>query len=202
MKIISDNIDIMTLDSRFQDFAGFPCLNLTCRPGHYIGLGVKRIGDVIISLSALLLLLPVYLFISLVLKIQGPRVHLIEKRVGKKGKLFSMFKFETFQNPSEDTLSRKNGSHDRQNISSFRKFLRKYNLDEIPQLFNVLKGEMSFIGPRPALPGEVVKDNDVHKARLEVKPGITGLWQIDKTRKWKLDEMVRMDIFYILNWWC
>jgi len=199
VKIITDNMDIMTLDSKFQDFAGFPCLNLTCRPGYYIGLGVKRISDVIISFSALLLLLPLYLLISLVLKIQGPRVHLIEKRVGKKGKIFSMYKFDTFQDPSGDAVSLKGGNPAKQKISSFRKVLRKYNLDEIPQLFNVLKGEMSFIGPRPALPEEVVKDNDLHKARLEAKPGITGLWQIDKTRKWKLDEMVRMDIFYILN---
>ena len=85
-------------------------------------------------------------------------------------------------------------------VTRLGRFLRKYNIDEIPQFVNILKGEMSFIGPRPPLPEEVAQYEKWHKARLEVKPGVTGLWQVDKERKWKFDEMVRLDIHYILNW--
>lgn len=209
VKIISDDFGAEAIDSRIKDFAGFPSLDFECMPSYYIGSCLKRLTDITIALAGLIILSPLILFILLRLKFEDGEAFFIQKRLGKNGKEFFLYKFRTMipdaenhkehlDNMATDGLLFKVRNDPR--ATRFGRFLRKYNLDEIPQFINVLKGEMSLIGPRPPLPGEVAQYEDWHKARLEVKPGITGLWQVDKKRKWKFDEMVKLDIHYILNW--
>ena len=175
---------------------------------YYIGLGIKRLADIIIASIGLIILSPFILLIALVLKSESNAAFYNQIRIGKDGKKFLMYKFRTMVPGAESQKAdlenmATNGplfkSKNDPRVTRFGKFLRKYNLDEIPQLLNVLRGELSFIGPRPPLPEEVSEYEDWHLSRLEIKPGITGLWQVDKKRKWKFDEMVKLDIYTFLS---
>lgn len=208
-RIISDDSESTVIDTRVRDFLGFPSLEFNPASSYYVALGFKRLTDLFIAFLSVISLFPLIAFIYLWLRFEDPDVFFIRKRVGKNEKKFQMYKFRSMINDAEKA------KEDLENIitdgpifkvsndprvTPVGRVLRRYNLDEIPQFFNVLKGDMSIIGPRPPLPEEVAEYDDWHKARLEIKPGITGLWQVDKERKWKFDEMVRLDIYYILNW--
>ncbi len=208
-RIISDESENKIIDSRVKDFFGFPSLAFERGSYHYLVLGLKRVMDVVMSLFFLGLLSPLILLIAIALKSGGHRVSYVQKRVGKNGRIFKMYKFRTMvdhahalrehlENVVTEGPMLKIRNDPR--VTRVGRFLRRYNLDEIPQLINVLQGHMSIIGPRPPLPEEVASYDRWHEARLEIKPGITGLWQVDKERKWKFDQMVRLDIYYILNW--
>jgi len=182
---------------------------------------VKRALDVIISLLALLSLAPLLLLIALLIKLDSPGpVLFTQERVGydpktRRRRNFTLYKFRTMQHRADDEVHRahvtnliRNGVtlgagqqtlklvHDRR-ITRVGRWLRASSLDELPQALNVLKGDMSLIGPRPALPYEVDVYEDWHKRRLEALPGITGLWQVKGRCRVSFDEMVRMDIEYI-----
>ena len=186
-------------------------------------LKIKRMSDILIGLLATVLLFPVMLVIALGIKWSTPGpVLFAQKRVGYKGKMFTFLKFRTMLANSDDSIHREyvtklikgeiqNGSasvddkplyklDDDRRVTKIGKFLRAWSLDELPQLFNVLKGEMSLIGPRPAIPYEVENYRAWHMERLDVRPGITGLWQVRGRSRTTFDEMVRMDIEYIRNW--
>jgi exopolysaccharide biosynthesis polyprenyl glycosylphosphotransferase len=208
-RIISNDSESKIIDTRIKDFFGFPSLEFERGSYYYLALGLKRLTDIFIALFSIILLSPLIFFIYLLLKIEGGGVFFTQKRVGKSGKEFCIYKFKSMIDHAEKVKKHlenvvtegpifkvKNDPR----VTPVGRILRRYNLDEIPQLINVLKGHMSIIGPRPPLPEEVAAYERWHEARLEIKPGITGLWQVDKERKWKFDEMVRMDIFYILNW--
>jgi len=208
-KIISNDFESTAIDTRTRDFFGFPSLEFDCGSYYYVGLGLKRITDAFIALFSAIILSPLIAFIYVLLKFDGREGFFIQKRVGKDGKEFYMYKFRSMINDAEkvkeglDNIITDGPIFKVRNdprVTPVGRIIRKYNLDEIPQLINVLKGDMSIIGPRPPLPDEVAEYDGWHKARLEIKPGITGLWQVDKERKWKFDEMVRLDIYYILNW--
>ncbi len=185
---------------------------------------IKRLMDVIGSIVGIILLLPIMVIIAAVVKINsaGP-VLFKQKRVGYKGKCFTFFKFRTMFVHNEDQLHQEyvskliHGEQDQINygtkekpcykivddprITPVGRFLRKTSLDELPQFFNVLKGEMSLVGPRPPIPYEVKEYQNWHLRRiLEVKPGITGLWQVSGRSRTTFDEMVRLDIEYAKNW--
>ena len=209
VRIVSNDLESEAVDPRMTDFFGFPSLNYECRPSYYAGLGSKRTFDITVASLCLILLSPVIALIALKLRLGKGGAFFVQKRMGKGGGEFSMYKFRTMMPNAEnhksylDNMSADGRLFKVQNdmrVTRFGRFLRKYNLDEIPQLFNILKGDMSLIGPRPPLPEEVALYEKWHLARLEVRPGVTGLWQVDKKRKWKFDEMVRLDIHYILNW--
>lgn len=208
-RIISNDSESKVIDTRIKDFFGFPSLEFEQGSYYYLALGLKRLTDVFIALFSTILLSPLTFFIYILLKVEGREVFFSQKRVGKNGKEFQMYKFRSMFDDAEKVKRHlenivtegpifkvKNDPR----VTPVGRILRRYNLDEIPQLINVLKGHMSIIGPRPPLPEEVATYDRWHKARLEIKPGITGLWQVDKERKWKFDEMVRLDIYYILNW--
>jgi len=208
-RIISNNFESAVLDTKIKDFFGFPALEFNCRSFYYAALCLKRFTDIFVALLCLIILSPLIFFICFLLRCENGRVFFVQQRVGKCGKKFHMYKFRSMVNNAEtvnyeleEIISQGPIFKVRNDprVTPIGKILRKYNLDEIPQFFNVLKGEMSVIGPRPPLPKEVSMYDQWHKARLEIKPGITGLWQIDKERKWRFDEMARLDIYYILNW--
>lgn len=175
----------------------------------------KRSIDILGSLIGITLFSPVMLFAAIAIKLfdKGP-IFFKQKRVGLGGQLFNVLKFRTMK-VNNDTSAHKefaknfiNGDHSSNNgefkikqdprITPIGNFLRKTSLDELPQFFNVFMGTMSLVGPRPAVPYEVAEYNSWHKRRVfEVKPGITGVWQINGRSRTTFDEMVRMDIQYI-----
>jgi lipopolysaccharide/colanic/teichoic acid biosynthesis glycosyltransferase len=172
---------------------------------------IKRTFDVIASLIGLICLSPVFLIIAICIKINDPKgpVFYSAYRVGKNEKLFKMFKFRsmiTNADKLKDQLLSQNEvagamfklKHDPR-ITSVGRIIRKYSLDELPQLANVLQGNMSLVGPRPPLESEVAGYTDFDKQRLLVKPGCTGPWQVGGRNDVDFGEMVKLDLNYIKN---
>lgn len=175
---------------------------------HYIDLVFKRFFDLILSMIFLILLLPFMIIISIAIKLdsKGP-VIFAQKRVGMKGKPFIIYKFRTMVKNAEDLFrldikednigslifQEKNDAR----ITKVGGFLRRTSLDELPQLLNVLLGNMSLVGPRPEIPAVADYYNSIQKLRLLVKPGITGLAQISGRGEIELDKTIEYDLKYI-----
>lgn len=173
---------------------------------------VKRIFDIIMSSVAILILSPVFLIVALAIYIDDPKgsPFFAQTRVGRHGKKFKFYKFRSMVSNAEellDQLKEKNEKDgpvfkmkDDPRITRVGKFIRKTSIDELPQLFNILKGDMSIVGPRPSLPKEVSQYNDYQAQRLFVTPGLTCYWQASKKRdEIPFDEWVDLDIKYILE---
>ena len=168
----------------------------------------KRIFDIFAALMALILLAPVFLLIGIIIKINSPGpVLFIQKRNGFKGKAFGMYKFRSMVLDAEIRFKE---VEDKNEVSGYMfkikndpritkvgKIIRKTSIDELPQLINVIKGEMSIVGPRPPIGREVQKYDPWHNLRLSVKPGITGLWQISGRNALGFEDMCRLDLKYI-----
>lgn len=175
------------------------------RKGYFF---VKRLFDVILSIIGLILLSPVMIIVAYKIKREdGGPIFFKQVRVGKNGQHFEMYKFRSMIVNADQLLGKlkdKNEvdgamfkmKHDPR-ITKIGHFIRKHSLDELPQLMNVLKGDMSLVGPRPSLPSEVSKYSDYDKQRLYIIPGCTGLWQATERNDVGFDEMVRLDIEYI-----
>ncbi|MCX8128926.1 MAG: sugar transferase [Clostridia bacterium] len=168
----------------------------------------KRIFDIAASFFALLLLSPVFLGIWILIKVDSEgSVIFKQERVGHKGKIFKMYKFRSMIVNAEEHLERLEKKNEISGymfkikedprVTRIGRFIRKTSIDELPQLINVLKGDMSLVGPRPPLPREVIRYDRWHNLRMSVKPGITGLWQVSGRNKLGFDEMVRLDLKYI-----
>ena len=158
----------------------------------------KRVFDVVVSAALLLILLPLLAMIAAaVVATMGRPVIFRQERSGLHGRLFVMYKFRTMKNatgPDGRPLP------DRERLTPLGRLLRAASLDELPELFNVLKGEMSVVGPRPPVPAEVAEYQDWHLQRLMVTPGLTGLWQVNGRSDLSFDEMVRLDLYYAEHW--
>ncbi|MBF0441583.1 MAG: sugar transferase [Oligoflexales bacterium] len=172
---------------------------------------VKRIFDIVFSLAGLLMLSPLFLVIAVIIKLtsKGP-VFYSQKRVGKGGRVFNFYKFrsmvvnadkikESLKNVNEATGPVFKMKHDPR-VTKIGRFIRKYSIDELPQLFNVLKNDMSLVGPRPPIPDEVKKYKGWQTKRLAIQPGITCIWQTSGRSRIGFEDWVRMDIYYIENW--
>ncbi len=160
---------------------------------------MKRVLDFVVSAAALVLLAPLMTAIAILIRATSPGPALFsQKRVGKNGDLFTMFKFRTMRLDTQAyDYHPKLGSDPR--ITPIGRFLRRTSLDELPQLFNVLRGEMSLVGPRPEMPFVVAKYEPIHRRRLLVKPGITGLWQLSADRSYLIHENIEYDLYYLRN---
>jgi lipopolysaccharide/colanic/teichoic acid biosynthesis glycosyltransferase len=133
-----------------------------------------------------------------------------QRRVGRSGALFTAYKFRTMRAGAEEEVNQLTHLNEATGplfkirndprLTPIGKILRRLSFDELPQLWNVMRGEMSLVGPRPPIPTEVEKYEDWHKRRLEVPPGVTGLWQVSGRSELTFDEMVMLDIYYIENW--
>ncbi len=169
----------------------------------------KRLMDVIIASTLLFLLSPLFLMIALFIKLndRGP-VFFVQKRVGRKGKQFSFFKFRTMVPNAERLKDQLEAQNRFQNDVTFKiqadprvtpvgRLLRKTSLDELPQLWNVVRGEMSLVGPRPPLPREVFRYSPVERKRLDVTPGLTCLWQVSGRSDLPFEKQVELDLHYI-----
>ncbi len=169
---------------------------------------LKRFIDILFSSVALITLLPFFLIIAACIFVDSPGpVIFSQYRIGKDGKPFKMYKFRSMVLNAESLLSslqEKNEASgpmfkikDDPRITKFGKFIRKTSIDELPQLWNVLKGEMSLVGPRPALPSEVKQYTKYQKYRLIVKPGCSGLWQVSGRSQVGFETMIYLDLIYI-----
>lgn len=166
-------------------------------PGPYVY--IKRYVDLILAMSVLILSLPLVGVAALLIKMDSPGpVFFTHERVGKAGKPFRLYKFRTMQ-VETNQYEVSPLSPDDPRITRIGRFLRKTSLDELPQIINVLKGEMSLVGPRPEMPFIVATYDDIHKARLAVLPGITGLWQLSADRRKPIHENMDYDLYYIKN---
>ena len=170
-------------------------------------LFLKRLIDIVGSGLGILILIPVFLIIGILIKLEDPKgsVFFSQKRNGLNGKEFNMYKFRSMVHNAEDLLEMSKNEmdgpvfkiKDDPRITKIGKFIRKTSLDELPQLFNVLKGDMSLVGPRPPIPREVIQYNKYQYQRLLVKPGITCYWQISGRNNIDFDEWVELDLKYI-----
>lgn len=187
-------------------------LSLVDIPSHKISHDIKVFTDIFLSLVALIVLSPLFLLLAIIIKLDssGP-VLFAQERIGLRGRKFKLYKFRTMVVNAEQLLEKLKAqnemdgptfkmTHDPR-ITRIGRFLRKSSLDELPQLFNVIKGEMSLIGPRPPLESEVKEYKRWQLRRLSVKPGISCIWQImPKRNDIKFDRWMSMDLSYIDNW--
>ncbi len=158
---------------------------------------VKRAFDFNVALMLIVLLLPGLLLIAITIYLTSRETPLfIQNRVGKNGKIFKLFKFRTMRSTSPQYAYSPKSSHDPR-ITKFGAFLRRTSLDELPQLLNVLTGSMSMVGPRPEMPFIVERYSELHRQRLRVRPGITGMWQISADRAHLIHENIQYDLYYI-----
>ena len=158
---------------------------------------VKRLMDVALSVVFLVLAAPLLLLLAALVRLNSPGPALFkQKRVGRGGSLFEMYKFRSmYADTASSDYSPKTRSDPR--ITRVGGFLRKTSLDELPQLLNVLEGSMSLVGPRPEMPFIVAQYGDKERQRLQVKPGLTGLWQLSGDRAFLIHENLEYDLYYI-----
>lgn len=169
----------------------------------------KRIFDVIGASAGLILLSPLFLLVAILIKLEDPKgtVFFYQTRIGKNEKPFRMYKFRSMVTDAEEKLkdlldkNEISGAmfkmKDDPRITKVGKFIRRTSIDELPQLFNVLRGDMSLVGPRPPLVREVADYTEYDKLRLAVTPGCTGLWQVSGRNELSFHEMVELDLIYI-----
>jgi len=172
-------------------------------------LRIKRFVDVVCSFLGLIFLSPIFIIVAVIIKIEDPKgpVFFKQIRVGEDEKEFYMFKFRSMVTDAEerlkDLLSQNEVSgamfkmKEDPRITKIGRIIRKTSIDELPQLFNVLRGDMSLVGPRPPLPIEVEQYTIYDKQRLLVTPGCTGLWQVSGRNHLSFNEMVELDVLYI-----
>jgi exopolysaccharide biosynthesis polyprenyl glycosylphosphotransferase len=172
---------------------------------------LKRAFDIVASGAGIVLLAPMFLVIALLIKLEdGGPVFFRQERVGRNQHTFKMVKFRSMVTTAETdlaTLVEKNQGNgllfklkDDPRVTGVGRVIRKYSLDEFPQLWNVLIGEMSLVGPRPPLPREVESYESHVRRRLYIKPGLTGMWQVNGRSDLSWDESVRLDLYYVENW--
>jgi exopolysaccharide biosynthesis polyprenyl glycosylphosphotransferase len=204
-------LDVAGPRTTIRPVAGLPLLHLD----HPEFTGARRViktaFDRATALTALILTAPLFAFATLAIKLgDGGPVLFRQTRVGKDGQTFTVLKFRTMVLNAEERKAQLTGHNDTDGVLfKIRKdprvttaggWLRRWSLDELPQLVNVLRGDMSMVGPRPALPEEAARYGDHVRRRLMVKPGITGLWQVNGRSDLSWDESVRLDLRYVENW--
>ena len=205
-----------------DQIGALPMIRLFREPLSDFARGTKRISDIAIASLALTLFSPFWLLIALLIKFdsKGP-VFYTQERVGMDGRIFVVYKFRTMRVDADSEVHREYQRkfiagdaeanvgdaktpayklRDDPRITRVGRILRRMSLDEVPQLLNVLRGDMSVVGPRPPIPYEVEAYELRHRKRLDMKPGLTGLWQVSGRNRLPFEEMVKLDLFYIENW--
>lgn len=196
---------------RFRPVGGLPLIHVDPPRATEASRWGKRLFDVVGSLGLLLAFSPVFLVAAVRVRLHdGGPVLFRQERVGKDGTLFACLKFRTMVVDAEAKLAELHAEHgyvtglfklkDDPRITKPGAWLRKYSLDELPQLVNVLRGDMSLVGPRPPLPLEVASYERDAERRLDIRPGLTGLWQVSGRSDLSWDETIRLDLYYVDNW--
>ena len=210
-RIVPDLFQMSMSRVEVSDLGGLPLIAVHPISFNKTELIFKRIIDVVGASLMLLLGWPLFLLIAIAIKLDSPGPVLFRQvRVGKDHRRFRMYKFRSMREGAEhelDALRELNEAdgpifklHNDPRITRTGQFLRRTSLDEMPQLINVLRGEMSLVGPRPPIPEEVAQYQPWHLNRLTVPPGMTGLWQVSGRSELTFDEMVLLDLYYIEHW--
>jgi exopolysaccharide biosynthesis polyprenyl glycosylphosphotransferase len=211
LRVVPDMYDGVAWNSPIEYIGQFPTIPLHRGEAPELGLLFKRTFDTIFSTLALVAISPLLVVIAIAIKLDSPGpVFYTSERIGKKGVVFQCIKFRTMVRDAETRRAEVMHMNERDGVlfkisndprvTRLGRFLRKYSLDELPQFFNVLLGDMSIVGPRPPLAGEVRKYDLSHLRRLDVTPGITGLWQVQGRRDPSFASYVSLDVTYIDNW--
>lgn len=197
--------------THLEEMDGFSLLTFSTTPQNELIFLICRIFDIIGSLFLIGLLAPIFLLITLAIRLDSPGPILYRQtRCGLNGRRFTLYKFRSMVQDAEErkrdlinfnlmrgpVFKMKNDPR----ITRVGRILRRLSLDELPQLFNVLKGDMSFVGPRPPLPEEVKQYEGWQRRRLSMKPGITGLWQVSGRNEIDFQDWIKLDLEYIDNW--
>jgi exopolysaccharide biosynthesis polyprenyl glycosylphosphotransferase len=196
---------------KVSNVEGLPLLHLEQPSFSGIARFTKRLLDIFITIFGLTLISPFLLIVSLVIKFfDGGSVIYKQKRIGQNNQEFFVYKFRTMYEGSHELREKVMANVDKDprlaknpqdpRVTKPGLFLRRWSIDEIPQLINVLKGEMSLVGPRPPLAEEVNKYEKAENRRLLVKPGLTGLWQVSGRSELDWEDAVRLDLYYVENW--
>jgi exopolysaccharide biosynthesis polyprenyl glycosylphosphotransferase len=194
-----------------MDLGGWSVLSFSSVPSDGTALLVKRVIDVVIAIGGLVVLAPILVAAALAVKLQdGGAVFFVQERSGLYGRPFRMLKFRSMVVDAEAQKARLSDQNEMSGpvfkmkrdprITRVGAFLRKSSIDELPQIWNVLRGEMSIVGPRPPLPSEVAKYERWQMRRLSMKPGLTCVWQVNGRNKVDFDNWMRLDLEYIDNW--
>jgi exopolysaccharide biosynthesis polyprenyl glycosylphosphotransferase len=211
LRVIPDMYGGLAWKRQIEYIGEFPTIPLHCSHFPELALMFKRSLDIIFAASALLILSPVLLLISIAIKLDSPGpILFVSERIGKKGRVFGCIKFRTMVQDAEKKRSQILSMNERDGIlfkvkndprvTRLGRILRKYSLDEIPQFLNVIGGDMSIVGPRPPIAREVREYELKHLRRLDVVPGITGLWQIQARQDPSFESYIMLDLAYIENW--
>jgi exopolysaccharide biosynthesis polyprenyl glycosylphosphotransferase len=210
-KLIPDMYELNLSRIDMESIEGIPLLGIKQVSLNTPQRIITRLIDISVSLFGLIIGSPLYLLIALAVKLTSPGPIIYkQERVGINGKRFFMFKFRSMYSDADQRLAQLLSQNEAQGPifkmksdprrTPIGRLIRRTSLDEVPQLLNILKGEMSLVGPRPPLPSEVAQYEEWQKVRLAIKPGLTGLWQIRGRSNISFEEGVLMDIYYIENW--
>jgi len=211
LRVVPNMYDGLTWNSPIEYIGQFPTIPLHCGHVPELGLIFKRAFDIVFSSLVLLVLSPVLVAIAIAIKLDSPGpIFYTSERIGKKGVVFRCTKFRTMVRDAEKRRSEIMHMNERDGVlfkvsndprvTKLGRLLRKYSLDELPQFFNVLLGDMSVVGPRPPIASEVKEYKLSHLRRLDVMPGITGLWQVQGRQDPSFASYVSLDVTYIDNW--
>jgi exopolysaccharide biosynthesis polyprenyl glycosylphosphotransferase len=210
-RMYSSFFNMLTNKTHLHYFGTTPLLTISNTPLNYLELRVKDLFDFIFSVFVVVFFSPLFIFLALAIKVdsRGP-VFFSQKRVGLRGRKFNVYKFRTMVSNAEEMKIKLMEQNEMDGpvfkiakdprITRFGHFLRKTSLDELPQFFNVLTGDMSVVGPRPPLPDEVRQYESWQLRRLSMKPGITCIWQVSGRNNISFDEWMKMDLQYIDSW--
>lgn len=210
-RLSSQLLDIARTKSSIQYLDEMPFFTFQNTPNSYINLKIKGVFDFVFSLLIIILLSPIFLIIAILVRIdsKGP-VIFKQTRVGLRGREFHLYKFRSMIEDAEDLLEKLKTKDEQSGpvfkikndprITKIGKFLRITSLDELPQFFNVLKGDMAVVGPRPPIPAEVELYERWQKRRLSMKPGITCIWQVSGRNNIPFERWMKLDLQYIDTW--
>ncbi len=210
-KLVPDLYELSLARIDMEAVEGIPLISIKQVSLNSIQRAITRVVDVVLATVLIVGLSPIWLCIALAIRLDSPgKVIYKTTRIGLNGKPFQMYKFRTMYKGSDRLKSSLMAQNEAQGplfkirddprITPMGRFLRRRSFDETPQFFNVIRGEMSLVGPRPPLPSEVAQYEEWQKGRLAIKPGITGLWQVRGRSDLSFDEGVLMDLYYIENW--
>lgn len=211
VKIVPDLFQLSLSRVAIDAVGGIPLLTLKDEPISGSNRALKRAIDIVLGLFFLVVLAPLLAFVAVLIKLDSPGPAIFRQpRAGRNGHIFITHKFRTmYEGADEDRPLFEHLNEARGGMFKIRndprrtrigKYLRRFSIDELPQFWDVLRGDMSLVGPRPALLDEAARYKEWHKRRLEVAPGITGLWQVSGRSDLSFDEMVLLDTYYIENW--
>ena len=211
IRSISGYYGELTANTPIEYLGVFPVVSLHRRDPRTVALILKRVVDIALSLLALTAVFPLMLAIAILIRLDSPGpTFFVSERIGKRGRVFPCFKFRTMVKDAEKLKKNLAAMNERDGIlfkvsndprvTRVGRILRKYSLDELPQFFNVLRGEMSIVGPRPPIASEVEKYDLEHFRRLEVLPGLTGLWQVQARQDSSFAKYIALDTAYVENW--